>query len=578
MSPWYTTHMQDSIVKLLEQVIEKSFHSKIRVHYPQRVEHGDFSTNIALQLAGIYKKSPFEIACQLQKKLQSLVGDDIKAIEVIKPGYINFFLQEVVYRREIERVLVDKETYGSNNSLKNKRIMVEYGHPNPFKVMHIGHLRNFCVGESIVRLLESSAAEVIRTNYQGDVGKHVAKTVWEIQRKIKNENLDIEDLEGKTVDERVEFLGKSYARGAVSYDEDKNAQQAIQEVNAAIYQKNDPQIVHIWQLGVRWSLEKFHEMYKRLGTHFEREYMESETIELAYKKVDEALKKGILKKSQGAVVFEGEKYGLDTRVFLNSKGFLTYEGKELGLAVMEFSEYGLLDLCIHNVAVEQLSFFKVTFKVEHLLEPALFQSKQYHNAYEFVGLKKGKMSSRTGRVVTAQSILDEAHEKIRTVVGENKMALTEEEIDTIAVGAVKYSYLKMSPFKYLAFDLEESLSFTGDSGPYLQYTYARAKSVLKKFSNQSKDKKTAHNQHFEQHEIAVVRHLMRFSDTVKRAEIEYSPHYIASYLNDLAQLFNSFYTTCPIRNNILRLNLTEACAHVLKNGLHLLGIDTLEKM
>ncbi|MCR4328942.1 MAG: arginine--tRNA ligase [Candidatus Roizmanbacteria bacterium] len=572
--------MESLLTQLLKQVIDKEYHEKIQVMYPIRFEYGDFSSNIALQLAKAYKKSPLEVANDLRDKLLKLSHKDIDRIEVVNPGYINFYFVTDVYGRELKRIATEKDSYGTNAHYKDKRIMVEYGHPNPFKVMHIGHLRNFCIGESLTRLFEKAGAHVIRTNYQGDVGMHVAKTVWAIQNTIKNSELIVENLEKKSIDERVAFLGKSYAEGATAFEKDENIKQEIQAVNGAIYNKSDKVVLNIWQTGVRWSLEKFHEIYKRLGTHFDREYMESETIEKAYKTVEEAIKKGILTKSKGAVIFDGTPYGLDTRVFLNSQGFLTYEGKELGLAQMEFSDFGHLDRCIHNVAVEQVSFFAVTFKVEELLDSALFKGKQYHNAYEFVGLKKGKMSSRTGKVITAESILNEAHEKIRTIVGENKMSLTEKDIDTIAIGAVKYSYLKMSPFKYLAFDLDESLSFSGDSGPYVQYTYARAKSVLKKFKIKNEKVKIEENlsQTFNTQETALVRQLMKFPDVVARSAREYSPHFIATYLNDCAQLFNTFYNVCPIRGSKMRLDITEATAQVLKNGLYVLGIETLERM
>lgn len=572
--------MELVLTQLLKQVIDTEYHEKIQVMYPVRFEYGDFSSNIALQLAKVYKKSPMEVAGDLRDKLLTLSHKDIDRIEVVNPGYINFYFSTDVYERELKRISKEKDKYGSNIQYKGKRIMVEYGHPNPFKVMHIGHLRNFCIGESLTRLFEQAGAFVIRTNYQGDVGMHVAKTVWAILRKVKSEKAKVKEIEELSIDERVAFLGKAYAEGAKAFEEDDKAKHEIQDINGAIYNKTDAQVLEIWRAGVRWSLEKFHQIYSRLDTHFDREYMESETIDKAFMKVNEGLKKEILTKSKGAVIFDGTPYGLDTRVFLNSQGFLTYEGKELGLAYMEFSDFGHVDKCIHNVAVEQVSFFAVTFKVEELLDGSLFKGKQYHNAYEFVGLKKGKMSSRKGKIVTAESILNEAQEKIRTIVGDNKMSLTEKDIDTIAVGAVKYSYLKMSPFKYLAFDLNESLSFSGDSGPYVQYSHARAKSVLRKFNSKSGEPKVQNETSFalNKQELALVRQLMRYPETVIRATREYSPHYIATYLNDCAQLFNTFYNTCPIRGSKMRLDITEATAQVIKNGLYLLGIETVDRM
>ncbi|HEC65843.1 MAG TPA: arginine--tRNA ligase, partial [bacterium] len=290
--------------------------------------------------------------------------------------------------------------------------------------------------------------------------------------------------------------------------------------------------------------------------------------------------------SKGALIFDGKPHGIDTRVFLNSEGLPTYEGKELGLAYKEFTDFGKIDLNVHVVAVEQISFFKVTFKVEELLDPKTFKDKQYHMAYEFVGLKKGKMSSRKGKVVLAEDILDEAHKKIKKLVDERgEPKLDTEEIEKIAVGAVKLSFLKMSPYKYLAFDLNASLSFEGDSGPYVQYTYARAKSILRQAHSSSL---TAQSQRLREvlnteEEMSVIRLLRRFPEVVQEAGEDYSPHLIANYLFDLAQRFNSFYKKHPVlkadkKDKEARLSLVAATAQVIKNGLYLLGIKTLEKM
>lgn len=564
---------KDKILELLKLAVDKKFHNLLEVFSPQLPEHGDYSTNIAFVLAPKLKKDPMQIAEELKKVLFSQKLAYLKEIKIAAPGYINFYLTDKVYLDNLDNILKVKDKYGGQSLLAGKRIMVEFGHPNPFKVIHIGHLRNLCLGESICRLLEFQGASVIRSNYQGDVGMHVAKCIWALKQ-VPQSKYPVD------IDERMKLLADCYVKGATAFEKDEKARQEIIVVNKQIYAGEDKQISKLWQLGVEWSLEKFRQIYKRLDTRFDREYMESETLKLAMEKVKEAVKKGILVKSKGAIVFLGDKYGLDTRVFLNKEKLLTYEGKELGLAQMEFTDYGKLDLCIHNVAVEQISFFKVTFKVEELLDPDLFKGKQYHNAYEFVGLKKGKMSSRRGQVVTAESILNAAHKRIQKVVEENNGSLSEEEVDAIAVGAVKYSFLKMSPFRYLAFDLEESLSFSGDSGPYLQYTYARCKSVLRKAANfPFADRQVEKIESGE--ERAILKSLLQFPEVVAVSSQKYDPHYLAVYLNDLGQRYNSFYNKQQILgsgNEGLRLKLTAAVAQVIKTGLHLLGIKVLEQM
>jgi arginyl-tRNA synthetase len=408
---------------------------------------------------------------------------------------------------------------------------------------------------------------VIRANYQGDVGLHVAKCVWAMS-KFRPEKYPTD------INERVDFLSRCYVEGAKMYEKGGAAKDEIIELNSKIYHQNDKRINKIWELGVKWSLDKFRQLYKRLDTVFDRQYLESETVKLGFYYVNLALKKGILSKSRGAVIFNGEKYGLDTRVFLNNQGFLTYEGKELGLVYLKLKEFGKLDLHVNNVAIEQKSFFRVVYKVEELLDPEHFKGVNYHNAYDFVGLKSGKMSSRKGQVVSAESVLNEANKRIKKIIEQAETKLTEEEIDKIAIAAVKYTFQKMSPFKYLAFDLDACVSFSGDSGPYLQYTYARAISILRKNIAVNEEE----NYQINQSERLLLQKLWQYKEIIKNAVLNYSPNYLAGYLNDLAQVFNNYYVHYKVRGNRFRTELTQATAQVIKNGLYLLGIKTLDRM
>ena len=557
--------MKKKISILLAKAVGQKWRSLIELTVSKNSEHGDFSSNLAMKLAGNLKQNPMTIAQDLAKKIK--LPDYLKKIKIAKPGYLNFFLKEKVYLDNLEQILKDKDAFGQGKVYKGQRIMIEFAHPNPFKMMHIGHLRNITLGESLVRLFEAQGATVIRANYQGDVGMHVAKCVWAMN-KVSQKSFPTE------TNDRVAFLGQCYFEGARVYEEDEKGKAEIMEINRKIYNRTDSQITKLWQLGVAWSLDKFHQLYSRVDSHFDREYMESETLPFIDQEIKTAIKKGILTKSQGALIFDGKKYGIDTRVYLTKEGLPTYEGKQLGLVVpMEFKDFGKLNKLIFNVAVEQISYFKSTIKVIELMHPQ-YKGIQYHNAYEFVGLKSGKMSSRKGQVVTAESILDEAHTHIKRIVTKNKAKLTEKEIDDIAVGAVKYAYLKISPFKYLAFDLKASISFSGDSGPYLQYTYARVMSILRK--NNSVKKSTQIKINSEEKQL--LQKLLQFNETIEDAVMAYSPNYLATYLNDLAQLFNNFYSKHRVIGNLFRIKLAEGVAQVIKNGLYLLGIKTLEQM
>ncbi|MBD3280470.1 arginine--tRNA ligase, partial [Candidatus Dojkabacteria bacterium] len=509
-------NLKTQIKTQIKQIVKEEFDYEIkpeRIHLerPQNEDHGDWSCNIALQLSKELGKNPREIAEEVVEKL------DIDGIEVsiADPGFINFKLPAENYLGNLDEILEQEEKYGNNTRLSGKRIMVEFAHPNPFKSFHIGHLRNIILGESLVRMLESQGAEVIRTNYQGDVGMHIAKNLWAFR------DVDPKDYP-KTADEKTKLLGELYAKGAIAFEEDEKAKEEIKEINKQIYSKENPEVNRLWDLGKEWSLEKFHEIYERVYSTFDREYFESETLDTCMKYAKEAEKKGILTKSEGAIIFDGSKYGLDTRVFVNSEGLPTYECKELGLGFMEFKDFGELDLCIHNVAVEHKSYFSVLFKVKELLAPKLFKDKQYHNAYEFVGLKKGKMSSRKGNVILGNDILDIAHEKIAEVIEDRDEIENKEEVaEIVGVGSIKWSFLKISPFKYLAFDLEESVNFEGDSGPYIQYTYARAKSILREAETSTDFEADDYKKDLTEGEEKLIKCLERFPGVVESASIEY---------------------------------------------------------
>jgi arginyl-tRNA synthetase len=578
--------IKSEIQNIISKALKKSFEIDIKpddihLEHPQDESHGDWSTNIAMTLAKELNKAPSEIAETLIKltsedetSTSRLVGD----VKFAQPGFINFTINPEVYKQNLKIILDEKESFGNSERLKGKRIMVEFAHPNPFKQFHIGHLRNIFLGESIVRLLESQGAEVIRTNYQGDVGMHIAKNIWAFRK------VDPKDYP-KTPDEQVSLLGKLYAQGATAFEENEKAKEEIKEINKKIYSKEDPEINKLWELGKKWSLDKFHEIYERVYTHFAREYMESETLEKCAEYIKLATEKGILEESEGALVFKGEKYGLHTRVFQNSQGLPTYEGKDLGLAYMQFTDFGEIDLNLKNVAVEHIGYFKVLFKVLELLDPKMFKDKFYHLAYEFVGLKKGKMSSRKGNVILGNDILNEAHARIAKIAKDKGSDnYSDETAEIIGVGAVKYSFLKISPFKYLAFDLDASLNFEGDSGPYVQYTYARAKSVLEKSDSKDKELKEIKNVLNSDAEISLIKWLYRFPEIVQESSIEYTPNTLCTCLYELSQRYNSFYKEHRIidaeneESKVARLALTSATAQVIKNGLYLLGIKTVEKM
>ncbi len=536
--------------------------------------HGDFSTNISLT---IFHKTnqkfanPLELATHIAKELQQKLPN-MDRIEASAPGFINFYLSGENLLEVLDRVLSEKEKYGEGESLEDQRIVLEFAHPNTHKLFHIGHLRNISVGESLARLLQFQKGKITRANYQGDVGLHVAKAVYGLQ----STDYSLGDLEKKTINEKIKFLSQAYVDGNKAYEEDADAKIKINEINKSLYEK-DSEFSKLWEKTRSWSLEYFDEIYKRVGTKFDRLYFESEVAEDGKKIVLENLDKVFIK-DDGAIIFSGENFGLHNRVFINSIGLPTYEGKDVGLAYLQVKEFAP-DRIIHVVGPEQIGYFEVLFKALEEISPE-FKNKQLHLEYGFVRLKEGKMSSRKGDVVEGEWLLDEAKKRLKAQFEK----MDERTLEQVAVGAVKYSMLKFGRKSDITFSFEDSISLEGNSGPYVQYSFARTQSVLAKIRNpksEIRNKSQIPNLKLEKEEELVLRLVSQFPMIARDSADNFAPNTLANYLFELSQAFNNFYQNHKIigsEKEDFRLKLTSGVGQVLKNGLYLLGIEAPEKM
>ncbi|MBI4123045.1 MAG: arginine--tRNA ligase [Parcubacteria group bacterium] len=564
-------------VKNLRQSVEAVVFER-----PQLAEHGDYSTNIAFALGQKLSRSPREVAEFMVSAMNSKIDkkSSIEKVEVAGPGFINFFLSKKYLFNELREVLKKKEAYGKNSGWKGKKVMVEFTDPNPFKEFHIGHLYSNIVGESLSRLFEAQGAEVRRVNYQGDAGLHVAKAIWGMQQ----QGISLQEMENRTLQERAKFLGQSYAAGSIAYGKDQEARQEIDALNVKIFAQ-DASVREMYEKGKKWSLEYFETIYQRLGTKFSAYYFESKVGKVGLGIIEKGLKKGIFKKSQGAVVFPGEKYGLHTRVFVSAQGLPTYEAKELGLAPIKYKDFKY-DLSVIVTGSEVIDYFRVLLKVLEQTSPDLAQ-KTRHVAHGMVRLPEGKMSSRTGNVMTAEGLIEGVKDRVSQLVNSQGSKIPEQEKEgaeeSIALGAIKYSFLKGNLGKDIIFDVEKSLSLDGDSGPYLQYTYARCKSILRKSKIQSPKSKTTYT-NFSKEEMDILRHIQKFPEIVQEAVEKLAPNAVVNSALNLAQKYNFFYNTHPVlkaeteEQKNLRLLLTAATAQSIQNSLHLLGIKTPERM
>ena len=538
--------------------------SDVHLEHPADLAYGDYSTNAAMVGARQAQQNPKELAEKIVRVIARNKPDEVEKIEIGGSGFINFSLSRDFFANSIQEILDKDKEWGKNIVLKGRKVMIEYTDPNPFKEMHIGHVMDNAVGESIARIIECSGAEVKRANYQGDVGVHVAKAVYGIQK-----------LGGKVTD--IKMLGKAYVFGADAYEKNEKEKSAIDVLNRKIYEHSDKEVNDIYDKGRSLSLAHFEIMYKKLDTHFDYYFFESQSGVFGKEVVEKGLKNKVFEQSEGAVVFRGEKYGLHTRVFLNSEGLPTYEAKELGLARLKYDTYPY-DISFVITASEIEGYFKVVLKAMEFVFPELAK-KTIHVSHGMLRLKTGKMSSRTGDVVTAEFLIDEVEKKVEEVMKDRDLENADEISLQVAIGAIKYFVLKQAASKDIVFDFEKALSFEGDSGPYLQYAATRAHSILEK-ARERNIKESTHSR--PKNVTTIERLLYRFPEIVKRAQREYEPHYVTTYLTELAGAFNSYYAQERIVDAgecaPYKIALTKAFYTTMKNGLWLLGIKAPEHM
>ncbi|HUC88766.1 MAG TPA: arginine--tRNA ligase [Candidatus Paceibacterota bacterium] len=581
--------MKDKIQKKIQEVLKNlNIDAKdIVLEHPADTTHGDYSTNVAMVYAKQLKINPRELAEKLVELLPKQGFGEIEKVEVAGAGFINFYLSHDFFRDSIKEILKQKENWGKNNLLSGKKIMVEYTDPNPFKPFHIGHLMTNAIGESVARIVEFSGAKTVRANYQGDVGPHVAKAIYGIMNDpLRLEHLPLGKGEaGRGVSADAKWIGECYSKGSNLYDTDEVIKKEIDEINKEIYDRSDEEINKIYDWGRGVTLEAFEEIYKLLGTKFDCYFFESEMAKIG-EKIVRANMPNVFEKSDGAIIFKAEKYDpkLHTRVFINSQGLPTYETKEIGLTLSKFrKKYPFsktLDLSIVTTAIEQAEYMKVVQKAISIIYPDL-ESKMLHITHGMMRFASGKMSSRKGNVVTGESLIQDSMDVVREkLTGRDISEKDEENIAKIVgVSALKYSILKSSLGSDIVYDFDKSISFEGDSGPYLQYTAVRAKSIL----NKAKGSNFIKTGKIPEQITNLERLLYQFPEVVKSSYNSLEPHYIATYLTELASAFNTFYGNTIIldKNNkyiAYHLELVKSFYQTMKNGLWLLGIETPEKM
>jgi len=557
--------MQEDLLQAIANAASKYTHDlpDIELSFVDELK-GDYSTNIALKLAAKTKKNPRELAQIITGDIKVELGTRLESVTVAGPGFINI-------------ILSDEELMGLINSkpklpLAGQVIVVEYSDPNPFKLLHAGHLYTSIVGDAIANLLSASGALVYRVNYGGDVGLHVGKTIWAMIQELDGEFP--EKLTSIKKNERSAWMSHAYVLGTDAYEKDEQAKTEIIEYNKKVYaihqnkDYNSP-LAQIYWTTREWSYEALDDFYQKLNIKFDKYYPESEAMPIGMDIVSKQLDAGVFTKSEGAIVFKGEDFGLHTRVFINSHGLPTYEAKELGLFQLKLRDYKY-DRSIVITGNEQEQYMKVVLKALEQFMPELADKNEYlgHGMVRLSGGKK--MSSRLGNILTAEDVIVSAEKATKEVSGKYD--------ERVVLAAIKYSMLKQRMGGDIIYDPEESVSVLGNSGPYLQYSYARAKSIMAKIDKISK---IDENISFEAGERTLVNKLARYNRVVEQTAAELSPNILCTYLYELAQEFSRFYEKNRVigdkRENI-RLMLISIYADRLKGGLELLGIASPERL
>lgn len=538
------------------------------VEHPVELSHGDYATNVAMAVAKSAGKNPRELADKIAEKLEGQI-EYVDKIDVAGPGFINFHLSRDFFVSEVGRVIKEGEEWGKNNLYENKFALIEYTSPNLFKPLHIGNLVGNIVGESLTRLYEFSGATVKRLNYPSDIGLTVAKGVWGL-RATGGDPSDIN------------ALGEAYRFGNEAYESGDERKDEIVEVNKALYEGSDETLSSLRERGIATSRASLNLLLKKLGTIFDAEIFESEAGPVGIQIVREHIADGIFKESDGAVIFQGEDYGLHTRVFLNSKGLPTYEAKDLGNFTLKSDKYPEWTDSLVITGGEQTEYFKVVIAAIRRLFAVGEEKIIEHIGTGFLTLTTGKMSSRKGNVLTGESLFAEMEEAARERSSDTRVDDLTTLSEAIAVAALKYQILRQKVGSNIVFDKAQALSFEGDSGPYLQYTHARINSVLEKAreAGVSAEVKTE-NVPPEAYEVEKI--LYRFPEVVEEAFLAREPHQIATFITELASSFNSFYANEKIADSSdphapYKCLLASAVKQTIKNGLWLLAIKAPEKM
>lgn len=585
-------YITQNVLEAIQNVYQINPES-VEIQFTRKEFEGDY-TLVVFPLIRTLKGKPEEIGTKIGENL--VENNKITAFNVVK-GFLNMSLSSVEFLENFTQN-AQNSTFGITKVDENsKTVMVEYSSPNTNKPLHLGHVRNNLLGFSVSQIIEAAGNNVIKTQIINDRGIHICKSMIAWEKFGNGETPESANMKGD------HLVGKYYV------EFDKHYRQEIKELEAQgktedeakkeapifleaqemlrQWEAHEPKVIELWQKMNGWVYDGFAKTYKRLGVAFDEYLYESNTYILGKDIVEDGLNKGVFyKREDGSVWIDLTAEGLDEKLVLRSDGTSVYITQDLGTAVERFKNNPTLEELTYVVGNEQDYHFKVLFLILKKLGYS-WADALHHLSYGMVDLPNGKMKSREGTVVDADDLMQEVYNTAKEISEElgklDGMSYDEkaELYETIAMGALKYYILKVDPKKRILFDPKESVDFNGNTGPFIQYTFARIQSLLRKESPKEFD---ANAIELNDAEKEIIRALYDFEDTIEKAATEMSPALIANYVYELVKLFNSFYQNNPILKNEdenvknFRLYLSQWVANTIQNSLRLLGIGVPERM
>ncbi len=585
--------LHNTIVKAVKQLFDKDIETTDFQSTRKEFE-GDI-TFVVFSLLSYVKGNPVQIGTQIGEYLVKNV-DLVTKFNVVK-GFLNISIDNSHHLENFYNALAD-ENYGFVKSTKEETTMVEYSSPNTNKPLHLGHVRNVLLGYSVAEIIKASGKKVLKTQIINDRGIHICKSMLAWKRFGNNETPESTGLKGdKLVGNYYVKFDQEYKKQiAKLIDNGTDKETAKKEAPILIeaqemlkkWEAGDTETVALWSKMNQWVYDGFEVTYKEIGVNFDALYYESNTYLLGKEFVKEGLQTSVFyKKEDSSVWCDLTDEGLDEKIVLRSDGTAVYMTQDIGTAIQRIKDYPNVNSLVYTVGNEQDYHFKVLFLI---LKKLGFEwaDNLFHLSYGMVDLPQGKMKSREGTVVDADDLMQEMTDTAREIsqeLGKLEGYDNQEKetlYNTIGKGALKYFILKVDPKKRILFDPKESIDFNGNTGPFIQYTYARIQSILRKANFDYSQKVTITKLHDK--EKSVLKQLAEYPDAIQLAAKNYSPAIIANYTYDLVKEYNSFYQTVPILScddldtKIFRTQLSKKIASTIKSAFTLLGINVPKRM